>query len=175
MNRLLIAAWGVAGVIALLLHAVLRLTPRAIEAVTSGLDATQWVVLAGWVVFMAHSEGYRGFHARVAPRLVARAWYLADHPRPLRVALAPAYCLSLFGASPRGVVVARVMIVAIALLVVLVSWLEQPWRGIVDAGVVVGLAIGLASVGYFSVLAVLGRPLPVGPDLPADEAPAVPE
>jgi hypothetical protein len=35
---------------------------------------------------------------------------------------------------------------AIIILVLLVNQLSQPWRGIIDAGVVVGLTWGLASL-----------------------------
>ena len=161
--------WGVVGVLVLLAQALLRLTPLALEAIGSGLNPVQWIVLGAWVVINAHAEGYRGFHRRFSPRVVARARYLAAHPRPLRVALAPLFCMSLFGASGRGMMVARGILVGVVGLVILVRQLDQPWRGIVDAGVVVGLGLGALSIVYFVLLALRGRPMPVGPDLPAGE------
>jgi hypothetical protein len=44
--------------------------------------------------------------------------------------------------------------------------MAQPWRGIVDAGVVVGLGIGTASIVWHAVRAMAGTPPPVGADLP---------
>ena len=170
MKRGLIAVWGVGGVLLLLSQALWRLTPLALEALRSELAVWQWVVTAVWIVAMAHAEGYRGFHRRFSPRLVARAQHLAEHPTALRVALAPAYCMSLFGASRRGMLVARLLLGGIIVLVIMVRMLEQPWRGIIDAGVVVGLAIGTLSILYYSARAAAGREPAVPPDLPEDEA-----
>jgi hypothetical protein len=163
MGAKLIGAYGVLGVVALLAQALWRLTPRAWEAIAGGLTTTQWVVTVVWVVAMAHAEGYRGFHRRFSPRVVARAQYLAEHPTP------PLYCMSLFAASRRGMIVARGLVVGITVLVVLVRMLPQPWRGIVDAGVVVGLALGTLSILYYAGRAVAGYEPVVPPDLPEDE------
>lgn len=161
-------AWGLTGVVLLLVQPLLRLTPYALEAIRGGLSGVQWAVLVGWVVINAHSEGYRGFHRRFSPRVVARAQVLARSPRPAWVVLAPLFLMSLFHASRRGVWVARILVVAIVLLVLAVRQLDQPWRGIVDAGVVVGLGIGLSSLFYFLVRAVAGHTPPVPPDLPEE-------
>jgi hypothetical protein len=163
------AVWGVLGVLAMLGQAFTRLGPRALEAYTMGLTPVQLVVLAGWTGFMIYSEGVRGFHRRFSPRVVARALWLRDHPRPLFVAIAPLFCMSLLHASKRGLVVARVLVLAIVLLVIVVSQLPQPWRGIVDAGVVAGLAVGAASIMWFALRALAGTPPPIAPDLPATE------
>src|SRR5690606_962340 len=81
----LIAFWGVAGVLALLAQALVRLTPLALDAIEAGLSPVQWAVMGLWIVLNAHAEGYRGFHRRFSPRVVARARHLAAHPEPLRV------------------------------------------------------------------------------------------
>ena len=165
----LIAAWGVLGVVALLAQALWRLTPRAWEAIDAGLTPTQWAITVVWVAFMAHAEGYKGFHRRFSPRVIARAQHLAADPQPLRAVLAPFYCMSLFGASRRGMLVARALVLGITALVIAVRMLPQPWRGIVDAGVVVGLALGTLSILYYAGRAVAGREPAVPPDLPAEE------
>jgi hypothetical protein len=169
MGRKLIAAWGVLGVLALLAQALVRLTPMALEALRGELTGLQWGVLAGWVVVSAHAEGYRGFHRRFSPRVVARARHLATAPAGrvgvASLVLAPLYCMSLFGASRRGVLVARSIVVGVVILVVLVRMLDQPWRGIIDAGVVVGLGLGALSIVYFAVRAIGGTPPPIDPDL----------
>jgi len=158
--------WGVLGVVTLLVLPLARLAPMAIEAIAGGLSVFQWVVMVAWVVINAHAEGYRGFHRRFSPRVVARARVIADSPRWSWVLLAPLFCMSQFHVSRRGLIVARVLVVAIVLLVTLVRMLDQPWRGIVDAGVVVGLGIGLASLLYYFVRALLGHAPTISPDLP---------
>ena len=47
---LLVATWGVGGVLLLFAQAIWRLGSRAIEALGYPLDTTQLVVLVGWVV-----------------------------------------------------------------------------------------------------------------------------
>jgi hypothetical protein len=172
--RPLVFAWGVFGVLAILAQALWRLSPLAWEAMTSGMTALQWFVFAVWVGFNAYAEGIRGFHRRFSPRVVARAAWLSAHPTTMRVVLAPIYCMSLFGASRRGLIVARILVLAIVAIVVAVRMLEQPWRGIVDAGVVIGLSIGAVSIVWFAIRAARGVPPPMPPDLPDDELPAVP-
>ncbi len=167
MGRLA-SAWGIIGVLALLGQALWRLTPMAVEAVAGGLTTVQWVVLSIWVLLNAHAEGYRGFHCRFSPRVVARAAVLARDPRPAWIVFAPLFCMSLFHASRRGLIVSRILVVAIVLLVIAVRQLDQPWRGIIDAGVVVGLGIGTLSLLYFLVRAGLGHASPMPPDLPPD-------
>jgi hypothetical protein len=51
-------------------------------------------------------------------------------------------------------------------LVMLVRAAPQPWRGIIDGGVVVGLFLGGISIVYYLVLAFSGRALEVATDLP---------
>lgn len=166
MSRKLVAVWGVAGVLALLGQAIWRMSPLVWEAFGSDLGGIHWAFAGAWVAFMAHAEGYRGFHRRVSPRVVARARHLAKHPRPVPVLLAPFYCMSLFGASQRGVIVARTVFAGVVVLIMIVRMMPQPWRGLVDAGVVVGLGIGALSIVYYGLRASWGRRLPVGPDLP---------
>lgn len=161
-------AFGVGGVLVLVIQPLFRLAPYAIEAIRGGLTGLQWVLLLAWVVINAHAEGWRGFHRRFSPRVVARAYYLGRHPRPAWVLLAPFFCMSLFHASRRGMIVARSLVVGIVVLVLLVRQLDQPWRGIVDAGVVAGLGLGALSLLYHLGRALLGHPPQVPPDLPPE-------
>ena len=55
------AAWGLAGVTALLAYAVYRLTGLTIAGFAMELDWRHWTLLIVNTLFMAHSEGYRGF------------------------------------------------------------------------------------------------------------------
>jgi hypothetical protein len=145
--RLLITVWGVASVVAVLIRAVFDLTPIAMEALDgSELTWWQWSITAVWVGFMAYSEGYQGFHRSFSPRVVARAFHLAEEPRAHRVLLAPAYCMGLFHARRRTLVVAWIVTLGVVVLVLIVREIPQPWRGLIDLGVVIGLALGSASI-----------------------------
>jgi hypothetical protein len=163
--RVLVPLWGVGGVVALLVQALYRLTPLALEALRMPLTTTQWAALVVWSAWMAYTEGWRGFHLRFSPRVIARAWWLREHATPVRMVLAPLFCMSLFGASRRGIIVARALVVMIVGLIVVIRMLEQPWRGIVDAGVVLGLALGLVSLLVHAARALGGAPR-ADPDLP---------
>jgi len=160
------ALWGIAGVVALLADAIYRLTPHALALLELSLDAVEISVLGVWLAFNAYSEGYRAFHRNFSPRVVARARTLDDEPRPLFVVLAPLYCMGLVHATKRRLVVSWCITVGIVGIVIVVRQLAQPWRGIVDAGVVVGLAWGVASIVYYVVRAYRGHAMPVAPDLP---------
>lgn len=168
----LIATWGVACVLALLGQALWRLTPLALEPWLEGsMSPLQQALYVGWAAIMAYSEGYRGFQKKFSPRVVARAFYLGRHPTPLRVALALPFCMSFFHSTRRQMIVSYTFVTLIALLVVAVRSLPQPWRGIVDGGVVVGLGWGVVAIVVFYVRGLLGQPPPVT-DLPPKAAPA---
>lgn len=149
---LLIATWGLGGVIFSLMRAIARLVEPALAPFSDpSMTALHWVAYVGFVLFMAYFEGYRGFQKRFAPTVVGRAFALAQNPTPLTVLLAPAYCLSLFAAPRRRVIVRWILVLGIAAIVMLMRYVPQPYRGIVDAGVVVGLTWGAVAVVIFFV------------------------
>jgi hypothetical protein len=163
---LLAAFWAVLGVTLLLSSAVYRLTPKAVQAILDGLTPFQWALLVANVVFMAWSEGYRGFQKGFSPRVAVRAMHLAAHPKPLHVLLAPPYAMGLVHATKRRLIVSWSLTIGIVGLVILVRLLPQPWRGIVDAGVVTGLVWGIvALIGHFLRL-LAGHPAPVPTETP---------
>jgi hypothetical protein len=142
-----IASWGILGVALLLGRALYQLTPFALEAVaSSALGPLHWLILAAWVGFNAYAEGYVGFHQKFSPRVVQRALDLGRNWTPLRALLAAPYCIGLFDAPRRTMITGWVMVILITALVIGVRHVPQPWRGIIDAGVVVGLGIGLVSL-----------------------------
>ena len=147
VSELMVFAWGTTGVMALLGQAIYRLTPQALEPLVHGsLTPFQVVLYVGWVVIAAYTEGYRAFQGRFSPRVVARALYLAKNREPWRVALAPLFCMSFFHATRRALISAWTVTCLVLLAVVVVRQLPQPWRGIVDGGVVVGLSWGLLAI-----------------------------
>lgn len=160
------AVWGVAGVVWLLGHAVVRLVPRAWEALSSPLTPVQWAGLVLVVLFMAYTEGYKGFQKAFSPRVVARAVWLRDHPRAWLVLLAPVFCMGMVHATRKRLAVSWGITLMVVLLILGVRQLPHPWRGIVDAGVVVGLSWGVLAILGWAVPALRGRALPVPPDVP---------
>jgi hypothetical protein len=144
--------WGLLGVIGLIASAVLRLSPRMWELTTHTLGPLHWLVLLVFTPYMAYAEGYKGFHLNFAPRVVARALHLREL-QPVSVAqqilltlLAPLFCMSFFHATRRRMLISWGVTSAIVALVIIVSRTPQPWRGIVDTGVVTGLALGILSL-----------------------------
>lgn len=144
----LVAVWAVLGVAVLLLQAVIRLGLVAVDPFVTGrgLSPFETSVCVAWVAFSIYAEGYRGFQKAFVPRTVARAFHLASEPRLLWVVLAPAYAMALVHAKPRRLVVSWLLVALIVLAVTFVRRLPTPWRSVVDAGVVVGLAWGLTSL-----------------------------
>lgn len=165
-----IAAWGIVGVVAVLVSAIIRLTPLAIEPLTTGMTPLQWALYVGWSLFNLYAEGYKGFQRAFVPRAVSRAFYVARFPRALHVALAPVLCMGLFFATRKRLIVSWGLVIGVTTLVTLVRALEQPWRGIVDAGVVLGLTYGTGALLAAFVAVLRGRPITVSPQVP-DGAP----
>ena len=160
------AVWGVFGVLAFLLHAVFRLLPVAIDALGMPLSNLHHLGVLASLVLLGYSEGYRGFQRQFSPRVVARAQYLAEHPSPARVVFAPLFCMGFFHATRRRLFTSWLLTFGIVCVVVVTRGAPQPWRGIVDLGVVVGLGWGAGAIAVFVWVALAGRPLPVPADVP---------
>jgi hypothetical protein len=169
MTGLIGVIWGFTGVVGLIGYAIIQLSHVAIDAFAHTWLGHHWLALAGIVVFMAYSEGYRGFQQAFSPRTVARTLYLYEHPTALRVLLAPLFCMGYFHIIKRRQIVIIGLTVFIIVLIILVRLLHQPWRGIVDAGVVVGLTWGLVSLLLFAGKALLSsESFPYSPDVPQE-------
>lgn len=140
------ALWGVAGIIALLCFAIFRLTPYGLEALRNGLTPVQWLILVAWCGFMIISEGRDGFARHLAPRIAARAQQIKTDGDVASILLAPLYCFGYFRAPARQMITSYAAIVVIIIAVVIVHQFSQPWRGIVDCGVVLGLSYGVVAI-----------------------------
>ena len=149
----------------MLVFAIVRLAPVALEAYETRLDMLHWIVAALVVVLMAYAEGYRGFQLRFSPRTAARVRYLRDRPGVLRSLLAPLFAMGFFQANRRTKTVAYAGTFGIVGLVLLVRVLGQPWRGIIDLGVVVGLTWGTVSLMLSIVTALTRNTYPVSPEV----------
>lgn len=151
--RWIAALWGVIGVIALLGFAVYRLTPFVLELTHERLEWWQWMAMSAWCAFMLYSEGYRAFQQQFSPRVVARAQYLCKQATTVCIVLAPLFCVGYFAAPRRRVITAYVLMIGIIMLIVLVHFVPQPWRGIIDVGVVAGLFYGIMTLVVYGIKA----------------------
>lgn len=143
--------WGLTGVILLLVFAVYRLTVITLDAFNYAFDWRHWTLLIANIGFMAYSEGYRGFQRSFSPKVVSRAQSLraqsvVDAPGALRLLLAPLYCMHYFDTTTRQLISTYLLTAMIVLLIIVFHQLNQPWRGILDAGVVIGLSWGCLSI-----------------------------
>jgi hypothetical protein len=159
------ATWGAVGVTGILLFAIGRIAPRAIRAYETDLDLTQWIVTILFAAFMAYSEGYRGFQRRFSPRTAARVRYLRDRPNLLRSVFAPLFAMGYFHANRRTRIIAFSLSMGVLALVLLVRLLAQPWRGIVAAGVVLGLTWGTVSLVASIATALTRDDYPTSPEV----------
>lgn len=162
--RWAIWAWGVGGVILTLIQAIVRLSPRALEVFDGTLTPFHWVCVVLWTAFMLYTEAWRGFHKQFSPRVVVRALRIARDPQPWLVVLAPVVAMGLIHGTRKRLIVSRTLLVGIVALILIIRMLPDPWRAIIDVGVVLGLAAGMASIGWFVIRTIVGEP----PDIPAD-------
>ena len=159
--------WGIVGVVALLLSAVWRLTPTALEPILDrSLTWWQMLLYGVWVVANVYAEGYRAFQQSFCPRVVARAQHLGIQAKLYHTIWAPLFCMGLFHATRRRLMTSWSMVLGILTLVVLVRRLPQPWRGIIDGGVVVGLSWGIVAILILFGQGLTGRPVRASAELP---------
>ena len=144
MGRLA-AAWGALGLLALLGYAIWRVGSVALAGLEHPWRTEHVALAAANVVFMAWSEGYRGFQKSFSPRCAARTRCLLKQPTVLRTLLAPLFVMGYFAAPKRRLVAVYGLTIGIVAAVLAIHALPQPWRAALDLGVVVGLLWGVAS------------------------------
>lgn len=160
------AFWGIIGVCMLLLNAIRRVAPIALEPVQNqDMNSAQWLLMLGWMAVMLYSEGYRGFQKAFSPRVVSRALSIGERPSWLRVLFAPFFCIGLFGATRARMIKQWMVLTIIISVIVAIRFLPYPYRGILDAGVVAGLAYGVISVPLVFARALSTGVLPADPEL----------
>lgn len=164
----LAVVWGLVAIGVLLGQAIYRLTLISLVGLSMPLCWYHWAVLAGWTLFMAYGEGYRGFQKSFSPRVAARAAYLLRHATVLRALLAPLFCMGYFHIERRRQIVVISVTLTVIGFIIGAHYLPQPWRGIVDLGVVIGLAWGVIALGVFTVQAFTGR-LSHAPEVPCTD------
>lgn len=160
------ALWGIAGVSAILAGAIYRLSLIAMEAFNQPLGWHHWLSTLICVLLMAYAEGYKGFQLKFSPRVAARSLHLRDNPTLLHVLLAPLFCMGYFHTTRKRQITSIIITLMIIGIVQLAHILTQPWRGILDLGVVVGLTWGLASLLAFAIAALIRPGFRHSPELP---------
>jgi hypothetical protein len=162
--------WGLTGVFLLLGNAIVRLAPITIDAFSYQWFWYHWFAFGLITLILAYAKGYKALQKGFSPRVAARAKYLMDHPDLLRVVLAPLFCMGYFGASRKRQLATISVTAGIVILIVLVRVLQQPWRGIIDGGVVIGLVWGLVSLSFFSFQAMVLKQFDYAADVPDKHA-----
>ncbi|MFP8967878.1 hypothetical protein ACKC9G_14965 [Pokkaliibacter sp. CJK22405] len=137
--------WGIAGVSILLLSAIGRLLPLSLQALHTELTTLQWSVFWLFLIFMLYNEGYRGFQKAFSPRTAARARHLSQHATLGQAILAPFFCMGYFHTTRKRQIISISITCTVVALIILFHFLPQPWRGILDGGVVGGLIWGIIS------------------------------
>lgn len=158
--------WGAAGIGFIFGNAILRLGLIGLDTFSYSLQWFHWAALLFSVLFMGFAEGYRGFQQGYSPRVAARLRFLKDNVTPLRFVLAPLFCMGFFDIQKKRMIVSYCLLLGIVALVQLVHMLEQPWRGIVDLGVVVGLTWGSISIILFTLKAFFTDRFEHSPEMP---------
>jgi hypothetical protein len=149
--------WGIAGFLLLLGVAAARLTIPARAAISYPFYWYHWLFLALVLVFFGYVKGYRAFQKGLSRRVVQRALALRKDPCTVRVVLAPLHCMGFFGAGFRTQAQMIALTVGMIAFVYILRLIPQPWRGILDLGLVIAFTWGLLSALIIGAMAVSGR------------------
>lgn len=117
-------------------------------------------------MIMAYAEGYKGFQTKFSPLVVKRAMTLGPNSPLLHKLFAAPYSMGLFHANRKRQIISWTLAIGIFGLIKAVKMLAFPYRSIVDAGVVVGLTWGTASIAGIYVQALRGQVPGIDPALP---------
>ena len=164
--RYIAVVWGITGIGLLLGSAIYRLSAIGLDTFDYTLEWYHWLAMVACIVFMGFAEGYRGFQQAWSPRVAARILYLSQNVTPLRLVLAPLFCMGFFSIIRKRMVVTYSLTLGIIVMVLLVHQLAQPWRGIIDLGVVTGLIWGLSSLFLFTLQAFFGNSFEHSAEMP---------
>lgn len=160
------AVWGVVGVMFIVGYALYRLSFLAVEAFDYSFTWLQWSVFIVWGIYMAYSEGIKGFAKSFSPRVAARAQYISRHGNWHQILFAPIFCFGYYGTTRRRLIAIYALTFGIVCLIIIIRFMVQPWRGIIDFGVVLGLSIGLVTLVYSAYRAYRSREYITDPAVP---------
>ena len=152
--------WGIVGISLLLTSSVWRVAQVVVDGLAYPITLVHLPAAVLWMGFMGYTEGYRGFQLGYSRRVVLRALSLQAETRLLPRVLAPLTCMGLIFAPWSRLRVSWFVVLAIVGVVSVVRAIPQPWRAIVDAGVVLGLGWGLVAVWVYTARALAGHSVP---------------
>jgi hypothetical protein len=162
--------YGTFGVIYVLVKAIRRVLPVALEPFSEGATPLSNFQLGAYIVtclWFAWVEGYKGFQTKFSPLVVSRSLTLKPGSSKLHhYLLAPLYSMGLFHATKKRMIVSWSVSIGVATIVYAVKKLPYPWRNIVDAGVVAGLTWGSVSILVQYCKALITGVSPTDPALP---------
>ena len=150
--------WGTGGVLYILYKAISRVFPIAYEPLkkatatsSSSLQLTQfqWICYYISILFFGYVEGYKGFQTKFSPLVVKRSFTLVvgiPQGTIINYIFAPFYSMGLLHATKKRKITSWSITLGVTLLVGIVKRLNEPWRNIIDAGVVCGLSYGMISI-----------------------------
>mmetsp|Transcript_38774 Transcript_38774/g.76838 ORF Transcript_38774/g.76838 Transcript_38774/m.76838 type:complete len:302 (-) Transcript_38774:152-1057(-) len=169
------SAWGAFGCSLYLSYGIRKVVPIVMDGLQVMDTGFHWSLLLMTLFFFAYFEGYKGFQKGFSPRVVSRAWVVAQRPSNSTAppfwhkVLAPWFCIGYFHGTQKRVITSWCVTAGIFLIVIGVKKLSQPWRAILDAGVMLGLSWGAISIIliYLRSLA-CGKPPVFNPALPED-------
>eukprot|EP00933_Yihiella_yeosuensis_P050463 TRINITY_DN4824_c0_g1_i1.p1 TRINITY_DN4824_c0_g1~~TRINITY_DN4824_c0_g1_i1.p1 ORF type:complete len:279 (+),score=42.62 TRINITY_DN4824_c0_g1_i1:66-902(+) len=167
-----VQAWGALGVCSYLGYGVQKVVPIVMEGLGAIDQTWQWGLLAVTLLFFAYVEGYKGFQLGFSPRVVSRAWVVSEDAEGApfwHKVLAPAFCIGYFHGTKKRVITSWAVTSVIFAVVVGVKQLANPYRAIIDAGVIVGLMWGIVSIIVLFIQSLqTEKPPEFDPALPED-------
>ncbi len=146
---ILASIWAISGLMLLLGFACWRLSAYTIASFSMPLNWLHWVVFIAWTIFMAHGEGYKGFQLKFSPRFAARCKYLLSNATWMQTIFAPLFCMAYFHAPKKRVIATVALTIMIIIFIFMFRLIPQPWKGLLDFGVVFGLAWGAVSTTFY--------------------------
>jgi len=144
--RKFIIIYSIGGVILIFSSAIFRLLPHVLEGFTYQFSNLQWIVLIFYLLIMIVGKGFFALHRGFVPRVIKRSDQIVENGKLIDRILAPLYCMGFFNAPMKRMLISYVMIFFIVSFIVNASRISQPWRGIIDLGVIVGLSLGIISL-----------------------------
>jgi len=173
LSVLFSSAYGTGGVMYILIKAIRRVLPIALQPFAKGsipLSQFQFGAYISVCLWFAYVEGYKGFQTKFAPLVVSRAFTLEPgYSKIHHFIFAPFYSMGLFHATKKRMTISWGVTMGVAFIVGAVKRLPYPWRNIIDAGVVAGLSWGCVSIFLQYLRAVVNGKVPTDPALPKED------
>ena len=153
----LLSIYSIGGVIAIFSSAIYRLYPHVHESISYEFSILNWIVLTAYLLIMIIGKGYFALHRGFVPRVISRSELLIENGNLFDILLAPLYCMGFFKAPRKRMIISYVMISFIVTFIVSASKISQPWRGIIDLGVVIGLSLGILSLLFLGLKKLISK------------------